>query len=206
MVPRDLGVSGMPFPFRTWALIALLTLAVACPASAQQQRRPPAATPQRPAPPAPPAATPQLPVPQETPGVQGKLADPMAVPSFWDPRRRPERPDLTRITIIRFLTETDYPPFNFTGADGTPAGFNVDLARMICEEMKVPCTVQQRRFDTLIPSQQERGRRHHRLACRDHRHAPSARLQRALLPHAGALRVAPRRRDRRRAAAGARRQ
>ncbi|HZQ11761.1 MAG TPA: transporter substrate-binding domain-containing protein [Pseudolabrys sp.] len=142
----------MPFPFRTWALIALLTLAVACPASAQQQRRPPAATPQRPAPPAPPAATPQLPVPQETPGVQGKLADPMAVPSFWDPRRRPERPDLTRITIIRFLTETDYPPFNFTGADGTPAGFNVDLARMICEEMKVPCTVQQRRFDTLIPS------------------------------------------------------
>ena len=80
--------------------------------------------------------------PEEPPEPQGKLADPMAVPGFWDPRRRPERPDLSRISIIRFLTETDYPPFNFAGADGTPAGFNVDLARMICEEIKVACTVQ----------------------------------------------------------------
>ena len=74
----------------------------------------------------------------------------MAVPGFWDPRRRPERPDLSRISIIRFLTETDYPPFNYAGPDGAPAGFNVDLARLICEEIKVACTVQMRRFDTLI--------------------------------------------------------
>ena len=58
-------------------------------------------------------------------------AAPQAVPGFWDPRRRPERPDLSRISVIRFLTETDYPPFNFTGADGNPAGFNVDLARSL---------------------------------------------------------------------------
>jgi polar amino acid transport system substrate-binding protein len=77
-------------------------------------------------------------------------ADAMAVPGFWDPRRRPERPDLSRINIIRFLTETDYPPFNYAGPDGMPAGFNVDLARLICEEIKVQCTVQMRRFDTLI--------------------------------------------------------
>src|SRR5215472_9184461 len=64
------------------------------------------------------------------------------VPGFWDPRRRPERPDLTRISIIRFLTEIDYPPFNYAGQDGNPAGFNVDLARMACEELKVNCTVQ----------------------------------------------------------------
>jgi polar amino acid transport system substrate-binding protein len=76
--------------------------------------------------------------------------DAMAVPGFWDPRHRPERPDLTRISIIRFLTETDYPPFNYAGPDGAPAGFNVDLARLICEEIKVACTVQMRRFDTLI--------------------------------------------------------
>src|SRR4029079_9631867 len=82
-----------------------------------------------------------------TPAVK---ADPMAVPGFWDPRRRPERPDLSRINIIRFLTETDYPPFNYAGPDGAPIGFNVDLARMICEELKVACTVQMRRFDTLI--------------------------------------------------------
>jgi polar amino acid transport system substrate-binding protein len=66
---------------------------------------------------------------------------PQAVPGFWDPRRRPDRPDLSRLTVIRFLTETDYPPFNFTGPDGNPAGFNVDLARMICDEIKVTCTV-----------------------------------------------------------------
>jgi polar amino acid transport system substrate-binding protein len=77
-------------------------------------------------------------------------ADTMAVPGFWDPRRRPERPDLTRISIIRFLTETDYPPFDYAGPDGAPAGFNVDLARMICEEIKVQCTIQMRRFDTLV--------------------------------------------------------
>src|SRR5471030_3276721 len=49
-------------------------------------------------------------------------AAPQAVPGFWDPRRRPDRPDLSRLTVIRFLTETDYPPFNFTGPDGNPAG------------------------------------------------------------------------------------
>ena len=74
----------------------------------------------------------------------------LTVPGFWDPRRRPERPDLTRITQIRFLTENDYPPFDFPGSDGTPAGFNVDLARLICEQLKVTCTIQARRFDTLI--------------------------------------------------------
>ena len=84
------------------------------------------------------------------PATAAVAADPMAVPGFWDPRRRPERPDLTRISIIRFLTETDYPPFDFAGPDGAPAGFNVDLARQICEEIKVACTVQMRRFDTLI--------------------------------------------------------
>jgi polar amino acid transport system substrate-binding protein len=96
-------------------------------------------------------AQPAEPPAGKIPAIAGNYtADPMAVPSFWDPRRRPERPDLTRITIIRFLTETDYPPFDYAGPDGAPVGFNVDLGRMICEEIKVACTVQMRRFDTLI--------------------------------------------------------
>src|ERR1700676_2941643 len=85
----------------------------------------------------------------------GSEAAPQAVPGFWDPRRRPDRPDLSRLTMIRFLTETDYPPFNFAGPDGNPAGFNVDLARLICEELKVNCTVQMRRFDTLFDALNE---------------------------------------------------
>jgi polar amino acid transport system substrate-binding protein len=74
----------------------------------------------------------------------------IGVPSFWDPRRRPERPDLSRIQSIRFLTETDYPPFNYAGVDGNPIGFNVDLARQLCEEIKASCTIQARRFDLLL--------------------------------------------------------
>ena len=90
------------------------------------------------------------PQPSSPPAVIPQPAAPQAVPGFWDPRRRPDRPDLARLTVIRFLTETDYPPFNFTGPDGNPAGFNVDLARMICEEIKVACTIQMRRFETLV--------------------------------------------------------
>jgi polar amino acid transport system substrate-binding protein len=88
----------------------------------------------------------QAPAPE--PGAAAKGA--VAIPGFWDPRRRPERPDLSRLTAIRFLTETDYPPFNYAGPDGTPVGFNVDVARLICEELKVACTIQMRRFDTLV--------------------------------------------------------
>jgi polar amino acid transport system substrate-binding protein len=74
------------------------------------------------------------------------------VPGFWDPRRRPEKPDLTRLSGIRFITETDFPPFNYAGPDGNPQGFNIDLARMICEELKLTCTIQMRRFETLVPA------------------------------------------------------
>ncbi len=94
-------------------------------------------------PPGAPAPNQTVPRPVAEPG-------PQAVPGFWDPRRRPDRPDMSRLTVIRFLTETDYPPFNFTGPDGNPAGFNVDLARMICDEIKVSCTIQMRRFETLV--------------------------------------------------------
>jgi polar amino acid transport system substrate-binding protein len=72
------------------------------------------------------------------------------VPGFWDPRRRPERPDLSRIQSIRFLTELDYPPFNYAGPDGNPVGFNVDLARQLCDEIKTTCTIQARRFELLL--------------------------------------------------------
>src|SRR6516164_6738174 len=72
------------------------------------------------------------------------------VPGFWDPRRRPERPDLSRLQSIRFLTELDYPPFDYAGTDGNPAGFNVDLARLLCAEINTTCTIQARRFDLLL--------------------------------------------------------
>jgi len=80
------------------------------------------------------------------------LAAELAAPSFWDPALRLERPDLSGVRAIRFLTADDYPPLNFDLADGTLAGFNVEIARAICEELEIGCTIQARRFDTLIDS------------------------------------------------------
>jgi polar amino acid transport system substrate-binding protein len=90
-------------------------------------------------------------VPPAAPAQEG-IAVPSGagVPGFWDPRRRPERPDLSRLQSIRFLTELDYPPFNYAGADGNPVGFNVDLARQLCDEIRVACTIQARRFELLL--------------------------------------------------------
>jgi polar amino acid transport system substrate-binding protein len=91
-----------------------------------------------------------------SPSTQALAVDPtVQVPGFWDPRRRPERPDLSRLNVIRFITETDYPPFNFAGPDGNPQGFNVDLARLMCEELKLGCTVQMRRFETILAALNE---------------------------------------------------
>src|ERR1700682_869354 len=41
-------------------------------------------------------------------------------------------------------------PSGFALPDGTLSGFDVDLARAICDELKITCTIQARRFDTLI--------------------------------------------------------
>jgi polar amino acid transport system substrate-binding protein len=83
-------------------------------------------------------------------GTAAAPSRPVVVPGFWDPRRRPERPDLSRLQAIRFLTDLEYPPFDYAGPDGNPAGFNVDLARLICDEIKVTCTIQARPFATLL--------------------------------------------------------
>ncbi len=75
-----------------------------------------------------------------------------ATPTFWDPAHRLPKPDLHEIRQVRFVTEDDYPPFNFALPDGQIAGFNVDLARAICEELELSCTIQRRRWDLLIPA------------------------------------------------------
>jgi polar amino acid transport system substrate-binding protein len=130
-------------------MLAMLIAATPATVPAFAQTQPRAPAPATPAPAAPaPAPTNPAPLPQAAPAIGGQVA----IPGFWDPKRRPERPDMSRITVIRFMTEVDYPPFNYAGPDGNPIGFNIDLARLICEELKVQCTVQMRRFDTLLTS------------------------------------------------------
>ncbi len=72
------------------------------------------------------------------------------IPGFWDPKHRPEKPDTSRMGVVRFMTEDDYPPFNFKGPNGQVTGFNVDLARALCAELSLTCTIQVRRFNTLL--------------------------------------------------------
>ena len=76
----------------------------------------------------------------------------LATPGFWDPNLHFDRPGLSGLRAIRFLTEDDNPPLNFALADGAVAGFNVDIARAICEELQVGCTIQARRWDTMLDS------------------------------------------------------
>jgi polar amino acid transport system substrate-binding protein len=91
---------------------------------------------------------------QEIAVAQTPAPPPDSVP-FFDTARKPDRPDLTGLRAIRFLTDDDYPPFHFPGPDGQLTGFNVDLARAICLELKLACTIQARRWETLIPSLEE---------------------------------------------------
>jgi polar amino acid transport system substrate-binding protein len=77
------------------------------------------------------------------------------IPSFWDPKRRIERPPAGSVQAIRFLTTDDFPPFDFLDEDGRLTGFNVDLARAICDELAVRCTIQARQWDDLLPTLRE---------------------------------------------------
>lgn len=73
------------------------------------------------------------------------------IPNFWNPRARGERieaPQLGR--SLRFLTDDEFPPLHFAGPDGNPTGFSIELARAVCERLAVACTIQTRRFDTLL--------------------------------------------------------
>src|SRR5690606_29291818 len=65
-----------------------------------------------------------------------------ALPYHSDPDAREILPSLTPVPAIRFLTTADFPPFNFRDSTGELIGFNVDLAKRICAEVNVACTIQ----------------------------------------------------------------
>lgn len=78
------------------------------------------------------------------------------LPRFFDPKQRLPRPEGETPRALWFVTEDDYPPFNFNGPDGQLTGFNVDLARLICEDLQVACTIQARRWDTFFEALENR--------------------------------------------------
>ncbi|MGD9783134.1 MAG: transporter substrate-binding domain-containing protein [Hyphomicrobiaceae bacterium] len=76
----------------------------------------------------PPAASAQAPVPSETQTGE----------------------DLPRRVVLRFVTEGDFPPFNFYDEDGQLTGFNVDFARSICLDAKAACDIRVLPWDELM--------------------------------------------------------
>ncbi|HTJ59465.1 MAG TPA: transporter substrate-binding domain-containing protein [Devosiaceae bacterium] len=68
-------------------------------------------------------------------------ANGQALPYYADPSARDSGADVA-VASIRFLTTADFPPFNYRDKSGTLVGFNVDLARSICSELRIACTIQ----------------------------------------------------------------
>ena len=83
-------------------------------------------------------------------------AQAVMVPNFWDPKAQLDRPELPVARTIRFLVDDDFPPLHFPGLDGAPTGFSVELARAACERLGLTCTIQVRRFDTLLDALAEK--------------------------------------------------
>ncbi|MCT8973781.1 transporter substrate-binding domain-containing protein [Microbaculum marinisediminis] len=51
---------------------------------------------------------------------------------------------------LRIATEGAYPPFNFVDANGELQGFDVEIAKALCAEMKVECTISAQAWDGMI--------------------------------------------------------
>ncbi len=60
-----------------------------------------------------------------------------------------EAPPARRV-VVRFLTDSDFPPFNFYDEEGVLVGFNIDLARAICLELTTSCDIKARPWDELF--------------------------------------------------------
>ncbi|MBA4205411.1 transporter substrate-binding domain-containing protein [Pannonibacter phragmitetus] len=72
----------------------------------------------------------------------------IVIPNFRDPRALAERPAQPP-EKIEFLASDDFPPFSFRDPQGRLTGFNVDLARAVCEELGASCSLRVKAFEAL---------------------------------------------------------
>ncbi len=74
------------------------------------------------------------------------------VPDNWHGDALRPKPDMHGLSKLRFITDSDYPPFHYYDEVGALTGFNVDLAKAICETLEVQCEVNSVAWDDLIPT------------------------------------------------------
>jgi lysine/arginine/ornithine transport system substrate-binding protein len=55
------------------------------------------------------------------------------------------------LTQVRFAVDPTYPPFESKQADGSLAGFDIDLGNALCAQMKLKCVWVENSFDGMIP-------------------------------------------------------
>ncbi|MGP5271934.1 ABC transporter substrate-binding protein [Psychrobacter faecalis] len=53
--------------------------------------------------------------------------------------------------VLRIGTEGAYAPFNYTNADGTLGGFDVEIANAICADLQMTCEIIAQDWDGIIP-------------------------------------------------------
>jgi polar amino acid transport system substrate-binding protein len=78
--------------------------------------------------------------------LQLPLPNPARMPAEPEAGAEPEPP---REIVI--LTEGAYPPFNYRDGSGALSGFDVELARALCENIEVHCTFAAKPWDRLVP-------------------------------------------------------
>jgi|GEM_PF-922664 len=80
------------------------------------------------------------------------------MPKFFDAHERLPRPDLSGLSHLRFLTASDFYPFNYLDSQGNLSGYNIDLIRALCAELQMEniCRVETAPWE-LLPAKLQAG-------------------------------------------------